>query len=233
VSSSFTLPPHQITYSICLSRFIGGLGNMVMVEAMSTLSPPSSGEADVSQGTGLRSGANLHEVELPWFAKGGRWPELPYIPTADALPRPPRTTSDLLIHLYFDRINPLFPIICQPDFMRRYSATSGAGGSRHLDTGFSSVFFAVCACASGLLPRESEVQTSFTGLKYYESALLLNVASTGQGSLQQVQCWALLSLCTAGWNTLAQSWKFAGSAVRAAQDLGLHVSRHQPRFESS
>jgi len=37
-------------------------------------------------------------------------------------------------------------------------------------------------------------------------------------------------VCSAGWNTLAQSWKFAGQAVRSAQDLGLHRSHERPAF---
>lgn len=66
-----------------------------------------------------------------------------------------------------------------------------------------------------------------TGLQYYQSAILLHFKSTDEGSIEQVQCLALLSMCSAGWNTLAQSWKFAGQAVRAAQDLGLHVGLFQ------
>jgi hypothetical protein len=60
-------------------------------------------------------------------------------------------------------------------------------------------------------------------LQYYQSAILLHFKSSGEGSIEQFQCLALLSMCLAGWNALAQSWKFAGQAVRSAQNLGLHV----------
>lgn len=84
------------------------------------------------------------------------------------------------------------------------------------------VFFAVCACASGLLPSTSE--RGFPGIEYYEKALLLHYASPGQASWENVQCLALLAMCAASWNTLTRSWSLAGQAVRSAMDIGLHLS---------
>ncbi|KFA71066.1 hypothetical protein S40288_05515 [Stachybotrys chartarum IBT 40288] len=91
------------------------------------------------------------------------------------------------------------------------------------DKGFLSVFFAVCACASSLLPTDGKSET-FSGLAYYQKSLILNYASTGEASIERVQCLALLAMCAGGWNTLTQSWNLAGQAVRAAQDLGMHLS---------
>jgi hypothetical protein len=92
-----------------------------------------------------------------------------------------------------------------------------------IDKGFLSVFFALCACASSLLPSEGK-SSSFPGLQYYQKALIMHFASMGEASVERVQCLALLSMCSGGWNTLTQSWNFAGQAVRAAQDLGMHLS---------
>jgi len=117
-------------------------------------------------------------------------------------------------------------VVYKPHFMLRYMKLMDSSNSpdTEIDAGFLAVYFAVCACASALLPKEPGNTTTFTGIQYYENAMVLQHASTGEGSIEQVQTLALLSMCTAGWNTLAQSWKFAGQAVRAAQDLGLHVS---------
>jgi len=209
-------------------RFIGGAGNMVLVEALTDITPtstPSIAPA-ISSRAQIQSPIDpVPSIELPWFARNGQWPRVPCLPTAASLPRPPRYVSDLLVSVYFDRINSNFPICFKPDFMRKYTALVSNPSDASSDQGFLSVFFAVCACASGLMPRDPGTSSTFTGLKYYESAFVLNMASTGHGTIEQVQCLALLSLCTAGWNTLAQSWKFAGSAIRAAQDLGLHVSQ--------
>lgn len=209
-------------------RFIGGAGNMVLVEALTNITPTSTPPITpaISSRAQIPSPSDpVPSIELPWFARNGQWPLVPYLPTVASLPRPPRYVSDLLVSVYFDRINSTFPICFKPDFMRKYTALVSNPSDASSDQGFMSVFFAVCACASGLMPRDPGTSSTFTGLKYYESAFVLNMASTGHGTIEQVQCLALLSLCTAGWNTLAQSWKFAGSAIRAAQDLGLHVSQ--------
>lgn len=166
---------------------------------------------------------NAATLEFPFFTRGLTWPRLPGLAKPEQLAYPPRYVSDLLINLYFDQLHYTMPVIYKPHFMQRYSVLLASRKTGNVDVAFLSVFFAVCACASGLLPREPDQASIFTGLRYYESAISLHYASTGEGSIEQVQCLALLSMCTAGWNTLAQSWKFAGQAVRAAQDLGLHV----------
>lgn len=174
---------------------------------------------------GSASSGNTNVADLPFFFRQAQWPPLPWMPRPEQIPYPPRYVSDLLVRLYFDQIHYTFPIVCKPHFLRVYAEMGGGGGSRadsRADAGFLSVFFAICACASGLLPR-SGADSRFPGLDYYQKALVLHYSLTGQASLEAVQCLGLLAMCTAGWNTLTQSWKFAGQAVRAAQDIGLHV----------
>jgi hypothetical protein len=198
---------------------------MVMIEALKSLSPAAAeGNSPLSPAESRRSEkGNISNLELPFFVRGVTWPELPYLPKAEQLVRPPRYISDLLINLYFDQLHFTMPVLYKQHFMQRYNILMNERSASNVDSGFLSVFFAVCACASGLLPREPGSSPMHTGLQYYQSAILLHFKSTGEGSIEQVQCLALLSMCSAGWNTLAQSWKFAGQAVRAAQDLGLHV----------
>ena len=202
-------------------RFVGGTSTMVMIEALKALTPSTAPYSPVETNIVERSVSNL---ELPFFRRGVTFPRPPYLPKAEELPRPPIYVSDLLVNLYFEQLHFTMPVIYKPHFMQRYYLLLNERSGATLDSGFLSVFFAVCACASGLLPREKGGSSTFSGMQYYENALTLHYASTGEGSIEQVQCLALLSMCSAGWNTLAQSWKFAGQAVRAAQDLGLHRS---------
>ncbi len=197
---------------------------MEMIEALKTLSPSADTiiSPEGSPATAIDKSVSL--LELPFFVRGQTFPRLPYLPRPELLNRPPRYVSDLLINIYFDQLHYTMPVIYKPHFIQRYNILVNDRTSANVDAGFLSVFFAVCACASGLLPRAPDAGSTFTGMQYYESAILLHYASTGEGTIEQVQCLALLSMCSAGWNTLAQSWKFAGQAVRAAQDLGLHVS---------
>lgn len=198
---------------------------MVMIQALKSLSLPSrSSGSPAESGPSNRIKESASVLELPFFTRGQTWPRLPSLPPAEQLPRPPRYISDFLVNIYFEQLHYTMPVIYRPHFMQRYNILMNSGPSSVIDAGFLSVFFAVCTCASGLLPQEANNSVRFTGLQYYESAISLHYASTGEGTIEQVQCLALLSMCSAGWNTLAQSWKFAGQAVRAAQDLGLHVN---------
>lgn len=171
-------------------------------------------------------------LEIPLFVHGQRWPELPHLPKAEQLSRPPQYIADLLVNLYFDQLHFTFPVLYKPQFMARYKQMSSVRVSELPDSKFLSVFFAVCACASSLLPSNGKSST-FAGLDYYEKALLLHYSSTGEASLERVQCLALLAMCSAGWNTLTQSWTFAGQAIRAAQDLGIHLSSLVPSSGSN
>ena len=164
------------------------------------------------------------DLELPIFVHGKRWPEMPYFPDPAVIPRPPQYVSDMLINLYFDQLHYTFPILYKPHFMTRYKQlTASPPSAPATDRKFLSLFFAVCACASGLLPSEGK-KTDWPGLPYYQRSLILHYATTGEASIERVQCLGLLAMCSGGWNTLTQSWNFASQAVRAAQDLGMHLS---------
>jgi hypothetical protein len=200
-------------------RFVGGVTNAMLIEAIQELSPDCAMTAPTPD-TPATQGSK--RAELPFFLPGVVWPEMPFLPKLEQLPRPPQYVADLLIGLYFDRIHYTFPIIYKPSFLKRYRQIyRGSSHGDIRDRRFMMVFFAVCACASSLLPCSSGTQLA--GNEYYEKALLLYYASAGEASLARVQCLGLLALCTAGWNILAQSWMLAGQAVRAAMDIGLHL----------
>lgn len=187
----------------------------MMIEAVQSLSPEGAASKPVPT-------VSNGDVALPFFIQGQVWSELPYLPQSKDLGKPPQYIADLLVGVYFDQLHYTFPILYKPDFMRRYQQMKAVKRDAVEDRGFLSVFFAVCACASSLLPRAGN--SSLPGIEYYQKAPLLQFASTGEAFIEQVQCLGLLALCSAGWNTLSQSWGFAGQAVRVAQDLRLHVS---------
>ncbi|KZL87105.1 zn 2cys6 transcription factor [Colletotrichum incanum] len=207
-------------------RFVGGATNNMLIEAAKSLlstvpiqtPPPTTGAS--------HSTPSLESLEVPLFTSGKIWPELPYLPKPESLPRPPQYVSDLLVSLYFEKLHYTFPVLFKPYFMRRYQkmlrTTSDCSTSKH--GRFLMTFFAVCACSSGLLPSNSAA--GLPGIEYYQKALLMCYAAAGEASLERVQCLSLLAMCSAGWNTLSQSWNLAGQAVRAALDLGLHLSSH-------
>ncbi|KAJ4229002.1 hypothetical protein NW759_003723 [Fusarium solani] len=210
-------------------RFIGGASNELLVKSIQSLATdnpqkdpgPGAFVASMRHGPDQRDGNP--SVEVPLFIQGLKWRELPYLPKPDDLNLPPRYIADMLIGLYFDQLHYTFPVLFKPHFMDRYTRLYVTQKQTPRDREFLSVFFAVCACASGLIASGGN-QSAFPGLEFYEKALLLHFSTTGQASVERTQCLALVSMCCSGWNTLSSSWHFAGQAVRAAQDLGMHLS---------
>ena len=212
---------------LTMLSFVGGATNQMLIEAVKSLSPAMATTASsaLNETGGSRHNPAHGDLEIPLFVRGRVWPEMPFLPKPDQLSRPPQYVADLLIGLYFDHLHYTFPVVFKPHFMQRYRLLYRAGSksSAPTDRRFLLVFFAVCACASSLLPSLTS-ERRFAGIEYYEKALLLYYSSTGEASLEKAQCLALLAMCSAGWNTLTQSWLLAGQAVRAAQDIGLHLS---------
>lgn len=163
-------------------------------------------------------------IEIPLFVHGLQWRELPHLPKPEALNLPPRYVADMLVGLYFNQFHYTFPVLYKPHFMEQYRQLYIVRKETGWDRNFLSVFFAVCACASSLVASDGNNST-FPGLEYYERALLVHYSTTGQATMERAQCLALVSMCCAGWNTLSLSWHFAGQAVKAAQDLGMHLGR--------
>jgi hypothetical protein len=162
------------------------------------------------------------QPELPFFVHGLRWRDLPYLPKAEDMNLPPKYMADMLVGLYFEHYHYTFPVLYKPHFTESYKSLYTSQRGSIQDSGFLSVFFAVCACASNLTAPDGN-HSSFPGLEFYERALLLHFATTGQATKSRTQCLGLISMCCAGWNTLSTSWHFAGQAVRACQELGMHL----------
>ncbi|KAF4466034.1 Zn(II)2Cys6 transcription factor [Fusarium albosuccineum] len=210
-------------------RFIGGASNELLVQAIQSLTPPQSEVSEspafaLERQTGaIQKGGKL-SLEIPLFVHGLKWRELPYLPKPDDLSLPPRYVADMLVGLYFDQFHYTFPVLYKPHFIESYRRLYTIRKETTRDRGFLSVLFSVCACASSLIASDGNLST-FSGIEFYEKALLLHFSTTGQANIERTQSLALMSMCCSGWNTLSSSWHFAGQAVRAAQDLGMHMSK--------
>ncbi|KAF9881500.1 hypothetical protein CkaCkLH20_00646 [Colletotrichum karsti] len=176
-------------------RFIGGATHNILIEAAKSLLPAAPMTTPSSTGAS-HSAQSIDDLELPLFVRGKVWPDSPFIPKPETLPRPPQYIADVLISLYFDKLHYTFPVLFRPHFMRRYQKLLKAGQdcSSPKHRRFLMVFFAVCACSSSLLPSHSE--NELPGIEYYQKALLMSHASNGEASLERIQCLALLSIVT-------------------------------------
>ncbi|KAF9883412.1 hypothetical protein FE257_003495 [Aspergillus nanangensis] len=228
-------PAAGILGSLVPDSFIGGASNDLLVKSIQSLTPVHPEEQDLPAFAMRRPNGptQIHQstsLEVPLFVQGIKWRELPFLPKPEDLNLPPRYVADMLVGLYFDQFHYTFPVLFKPQFMDRYRRLYM--GQKGWERGFLSVFFAVCACASSLTPTGG-TQSAFPGLEFYEKALLLHFSTTGQAGMERIQCLALISMCCSGWNTLSSSWNFAGQAVRAAQDVGMHLSGVMTAFENT
>ncbi|KAF5597499.1 transcriptional regulatory [Fusarium subglutinans] len=208
-------------------RFVGGANNEFLLQAVDSLTlEPCQGSDDSPYS--VRSQQDTTKMierpkpELPFFVHGLRWRDLPYLPKAEDVNLPPKYIANMLVGLYFEHFHYTFPVIYKPYFTESYKTLYTSQRGSIQDTGFVSIFFAVCACASSLTAPDGN-HSSFPGLEFYEKALVLHYATTGQATKSRVQCLALISMCCAGWNTLSTSWNFSGQAIRAGQELGMHL----------
>lgn len=132
--------------------------------------------------------------------------------------------SDLLVNLFLTRLNPMFPILDARDFTLQYMEYLGRNVTEQGPSPFKSVLYAVYACAANMLSVARGTHVSHDGKEYFELALFNHYQNLRHCGVEEVQCLAILSTCAASWNNLSESWKLAGQAVRAAQDLGLHIN---------
>lgn len=210
------------------SRFLGGASNELLVQAVQSLTVNSQ-ESELSPfSLETQHGATeLHgesPLQLPLLVHDLRGRESPYLPRSSDLSLPPKYIADMLIGLYFDHYHYTFPVLYKPVFLQDYKLLYTLHEETTQDSGFRSVFFAVCACASNLAALEG-IHSSLPGLDFYEKALSLHYGTMGQVTMTRVQCLALVSMCCASWNSISTSWHFVGQAVREAQELGVHLSR--------
>ncbi|KAJ7590742.1 fungal-specific transcription factor domain-containing protein [Mycena floridula] len=207
-------------------RYTGGTSSFMLVDALTSLRTPNASPSSVL--------SSSTDIQLPFFHPGKRFHAHEALPRPETLKYPPAAVADDLVTIYFFRIHKTFPILHQHLFVDRYTQAMKAyqAGTPSTDHAFLASMFAVFACGACLRSRERSQEkhkdpqrstsNDYEGMEYYEKAQLLFWMGSGGSQVEHVQCLALLAICNANWNTLAQSWIKAGQAIRRAQDLGLH-----------
>lgn len=142
----------------------------------------------------------------------------------DTPPFPPRASADRYMELYFACIHRYYPVLHWQTFRQYYLEVYEGRGPKAISPELCAVFFVVFACGA-LSAREpavlSEAQDYLTRavstINFWEDDVSTNQAIVA----------FLASIFLAEVNRKTASWIWAGSAVRMAQDLGLHVQGGQ------
>ncbi|KAI0032267.1 fungal-specific transcription factor domain-containing protein [Vararia minispora EC-137] len=134
-----------------------------------------------------------------------------------AAPRPPadmrieRDVVERLLNAYFSDIAPVLPIVTQAEFLATPSPPP-------------ILLYSMCLVAAA---RRNVPQSTFDSIRYIVNAIIKSEDVLSTASIVNVQ--ALLILCMVGDchsqfvpNALSAMWVRLGTAIRMAQDLGLH-----------
>ncbi|ORY57697.1 fungal-specific transcription factor domain-domain-containing protein [Leucosporidium creatinivorum] len=220
-------------------------GNLRYIGAASTTSILI--ELDRIQREALPSG-NLPPSRMSWLTAPLGLSIAQALPPPAGVELPDRDLADKLINVFFEQLQPLYPILHRPTFMREYEILWKTPLHR-LNPMKMALVFAVLACASPLVDdRRAQNQGRFNpalgatfslqstvgvernGVGFYGTANILVLHGVTDATLEQVQTYALFALFLCNSNCAARAWIVLGQAIRFAVDLGLHRSLAQAKL---
>ncbi|KAL9107753.1 MAG: hypothetical protein Q9227_007375 [Pyrenula ochraceoflavens] len=170
-------------------------------------------------------GRGLFKMPPPYRrveAQAGMPPQIP--------PLPERSSADQLVECYYDIIHPVFPILHWPTFMEEYRRVYEHGGVSIMHREWGAVLF--CVFALGTLHHQDREMAKH-GRTYLMQGISMIDLWQDELSIDQAKMATLTSLFLFEANLKSASWVWLGTAVRIAQDSGLHVhSEPWPRIEA-
>ncbi|KAL1628291.1 hypothetical protein SLS54_001864 [Diplodia seriata] len=147
----------------------------------------------------------------------------PSYPAAN-LSLPPRHITDQLLAQYYGSTHVWAPLIHWPTFMAEVEEIYSAGSFQGAPQIWVAVFFAVLACGS-LQTADSSPRVPLAedeGKTYMEVAARSINTWSDDMTIDHARTTLLVSVFLTEMNLKSAGWVWLGSAVRIAQDLGLH-----------
>lgn len=182
--------------------------------------PPRPAKAPVAQDlsdvrSNLRNyGKGILKVPPPYRQQGPR----SLVTESPSLP--PKTVADHLLAQYFSCIHCVLPVIHWPSFTVEYEKVYHSGSLRGVTREWAAVLFGVFACGAIHALDENREQT---GKEYVKTSCGIIDVWQDSFSLDQARAALLVSIFLYEINSKSASWVWIGSAVRVAQEIGLHI----------
>ncbi|KAH7380595.1 fungal-specific transcription factor domain-containing protein [Pyrenochaeta sp. MPI-SDFR-AT-0127] len=146
---------------------------------------------------------------------------------------PPRRIADEFLNYYWMTVHPLYPILHQPTFMKKYDrvwSDQGFDASNSLESvhslrAFFSIFNAVLALGCRHSKRtNAKLSTTNSANTFFErSQQLITHESSDHGSLQLVQALVLAAQYLQGSDKINRCSCSIGLAIRVAQGIGIQL----------
>ncbi len=138
---------------------------------------------------------------------------------------PPRTEADSIMPVYWQYVDPLYPILDKKKWDQAYLniyAGAPVGIDEHIFVATLEVILALSI--QQVESMETHRREESSRLHFRRAQDLLQLKLWDAGSIELVQCLLLTSQYLQSTNNPNQTWMVVGVAVRTAQSLGLHLS---------
>ncbi|KAJ5161969.1 hypothetical protein N7492_007361 [Penicillium capsulatum] len=167
-----------------------------------------------------RYGGGIVKVPLSYRPKGTE-----SVVTGDAPSLPPKEIADELTRQYLGCVHSVLPVLHWSSFMAEYEKVYQAGSLLGVSSEWAAVLFAVFACGAvhTLNPNREE-----RGKEYVRISCGIIDVWQDNFNLDRVRAALLASVFLYEVNSKSASWVWIGSAVRVAQEIGLHIAAPQP-----
>ncbi|KAJ5682877.1 hypothetical protein N7462_006042 [Penicillium macrosclerotiorum] len=160
-------------------------------------------------------GRGILKIPTPYQQQGFQ-----SVVTGDAPQLPPKDLADHLLGQYFSCIHTVLPVLHWPTFTAKYEKAYQSGSLLGFSSEWAAVLFGVFACGA-LHTTESNREEE--GKKFVRISCGIIDVWQDNFNLDRARAALLASIFLYEVNSKSASWVWIGSAVRVAQEIGLHM----------
>lgn len=161
-------------------------------------------------------GRGILKVPTPYRQQGAE-----SLVTANAPELPPKDLADHLLAQYFGCIHSVLPVLHWPIFITEYEKVYRSGSLLGVSTEWAAVLFGVFACGA---IHTNEANREEEGKKYVRTSCGIIDVWHDNFNLDRARAALLASIFLYEVNSKSASWVWIASAVRVAQEIGLHTN---------
>ncbi|PLB37412.1 transcription factor domain-containing protein [Aspergillus candidus] len=140
--------------------------------------------------------------------------------TTDPPPLPSKDLADRLLRQYHACVHAVLPVVHWPSFTAEYDQIYSAGSLSGVRRDWAAVLFAIFACGS---LHSLETDREHRGKEFIRISCGIIDVWQDHFTLDRARAALLASIFLYEANSKSASWVWIGSAVRVAQEIGLHL----------
>lgn len=162
----------------------------------------------------------------PPYRQFGAQPQYPH----HSHPLPPKHVADRLVSHYHGSVHVYAPHLHFPTFMQEYEELYRAGTFQHCRQIWVALFYAVLACGTLMDPQPNGTSEESEGAQYLDMCIKSINTWSNELAVDHIRTALLLSIYFTEINMQSPGWVWLGTAIRIAQDIGLHLDHghYQP-----